>query len=268
MSGNIPKPGQGIWPMLSAKGVLIDLGGVVYQGDALIEGARDALSCLTAAGLPFRFLTNTTSQPLAAIAEKLNRFGIAVEKASIFTPAAAARAHILEQGLDPHFLVAPSLMEDFAGLQAGPRSAVILGDAREGFTYQTLNHAFRRLHDGAELIALAGNRFYADADGRPSLDAGAFAAALEYASGKKALVLGKPSADFFHLAAADMGLMPEEVVMIGDDAEFDVAAAVRAGLSGILVHTGKWNPDATSGIVPYPTAESADLNAAVAELLG
>ena len=67
-------------------------------------------------------------------------------------------------------------------------------------------------------------------------------AALEYAAGIEAVVVGKPSPDFFQAAVADLGLTPPEVLMIGDDVEADVLGAVAAGLQGVLVRTGKFEP--------------------------
>jgi HAD superfamily hydrolase (TIGR01458 family) len=140
---------------------------------------------------------------------------------------------------------------------------VIVGDAGEGFTYRSLNDAFRALADGAYFLALARNHTFRDADGELSLDAGAFVAALEYASGRDAVVLGKPSPDFFHAAVDSLGCSAQEAVMVGDDAEFDVAAAIKAGLSGILVRTGKYQAGVERTVTPAPTAVVDDLAAAV-----
>ncbi len=81
----------------------------------------------------------------------------------------------------------------------------------------------------------------------------------EYAANSKARVLGKPSPDFFRLAAADMGLAPASTVMIGDDAEFDVSAAIGAGLQGILARTGKYKPGAENGLEPKPDVVTNNL---------
>lgn len=252
--------------MTDAKGFLIDLGGVVYQGEALIEGSAEAIDMLRRHDLPFRFLTNTTSAPRRSIVEKLAAMDMTIEPHHIFTPAMAARQIITDRGLKPHFLVRPALMEDFADLPDGDRPAVILGDAGEGFTYNALNDAFRLLDDGAEFIALARNRKFAGPDGI-CLDAGAFVAALEYAGECEAEVIGKPAPAFFRTACADMGLDPRETAMIGDDADFDASAAAACGLTGMLVHTGKWTEGAAEGLDPSPSAEFADLREAVEALL-
>lgn len=252
--------------MTDAKGFLIDLGGVVYQGDALIEGSAEAIDLLRRRGLPFRFLTNTTSAPRRSIVGKLASMGVTIEPQHVFTPAMAARRIISERRLKPHFLIRPALMEDFADLPEGDRAVVVIGDAGEGFTYQALNEAFRLLDRGAQFIALAKNRKFAGPDGI-FLDAGAFVAALEYASECEAEVIGKPAPAFFHAACADMELAPRDVAMVGDDAEFDASAAVACGLTGVLVHTGKWREGAAEGLDPPPTREFANLRDAVTALM-
>jgi HAD superfamily hydrolase (TIGR01458 family) len=90
---------------------------------------------------------------------------------------------------------------------------------------------------------LQKNRYWRTETGL-SLDAGPFVAALEYATGKSATIVGKPERDFFRLALEDLGLGPHQVAMVGDDAEADVAGAQAAGLRGILVKTGKYRPEA------------------------
>lgn len=45
---------------------------------------------------------------------------------------------------------------------------------------------------------------------------GAFVEGLEYASDKKAEVVGKPEKKFFHEAVSDLGSEPKRTVMIGD----------------------------------------------------
>jgi HAD superfamily hydrolase (TIGR01458 family) len=102
------------------------------------------------------------------------------------------------------------------------------------------------LMEGAGLIALQKNRYWRTRDGL-SLDAGPFVAALEYASGERAVVVGKPEEAFFRIAMEDLGVGAGEIAMVRDDVEADVAGAKRAGLLGIQVRTGKWRLDAEDG---------------------
>jgi HAD superfamily hydrolase (TIGR01458 family) len=244
------------------QGVLLDLGGVVFTGDTPLPGAVDAIARLRDSGLGLRFVTNITRQPRYSVIEQLARMGIAASDDEVFTPAIGARDHLKKHGLVPHLLVHPALTEDFAGLKAGSPGAVVIGDAGEGFTYDALNKAFRVLTEGAQFLALAKNRAFRDRDGALSLDAGPFVTGLEYAAGRAAKIFGKPAPDFFLAAVASIGCTPDQAVMVGDDAESDVAGAIAAGLKGVLVRTGKYETGAEHAFSPLPTHVAADLAAA------
>ncbi len=247
-------------------GVLLDLGGVVFTGDDPIAGSVEALARLRKAGIVVRFLTNTTRSPRRALVDKLARLGIEAEPDAIFTPAFAAR-HMLD-GRTPHLLVHPRLVEDFPDHdETGSADVVLVGDAGETFTYAALNAALRALENGAALMALAKNRVFQDGDGQPSLDSGPFVAALEYATGQEADVIGKPAQAFFDAARASLGTEAAETVMIGDDVEGDIGGALAAGLAGVLVRTGKYKKGDESRIEPGPTAMCDDLAAAVSWIL-
>jgi len=69
---------------------------------------------------------------------------------------------------------------------------------------------------------------------------GAIVAMLEFASGKKGQIIGKPSPHFFALALNNLNLSADQVVMIGDDIESDIIGAKRMGIRGVLVKTGKF----------------------------
>lgn len=243
--------------------VLLDLEGTLYVGDHVVPGAADAIATLRARDIPFRLVSNTTSRSRATLVGRLARLGIAVAPAELWTaPLAAARvAHERR-----HRLVAPFLPEDaladLAGLPlaggvtgVAPAGrvpdAVIVGDLGARWTYAVLQEAFGYVHAGADLVACSRDRFYRAGD-RLVLDAGPFVAALEYATGRDAIVAGKPSAGFFRAAVDGLDVDPAEVVMIGDDLWADVAGAQGAGLRGWAVATGKFRREdlERSGIVP------------------
>jgi HAD superfamily hydrolase (TIGR01458 family) len=245
------------------RAVLLDLAGVVYQGAQPLPGAVDAVADLRRAGMRLRFLTNTTRMPRRALLRRLNDMGIRIADDELFTPAQAARTWLAARKLSPHLLIHPDLAEDFVGLAGSEGEAVVVGDAAQGFTYAALNQAFRKLLAGAEFLALARNRSFKDEDGELSLDAGAFVAALEYASRREAVLLGKPARGFFQGALASSGYDNKEAVMVGDDAEADVAGALAAGIgSALLVRTGKYRAGDERKVEPPPSDTVEDLAAA------
>jgi HAD superfamily hydrolase (TIGR01458 family) len=241
--------------------ILLDIDGVLFVGDEPIPGAVAALEKLRAmAGL--RLLTNTTSQSRRQIVEHLRRLGFDVTSEEVLTPAALAVRYCAERGhAQVELLVSDALREDLGELEEappdGPADAVVLGDLGDRVSADLLNRAFRLLMDGAELVALQHNRYWRRADGL-ALDVGAYSAALEYATGVDAAVVGKPSPVFFESALADLGAEAAGAVMVGDDVEGDVGGALDAGLRGILVRTGKYRDDllAASGVEPTVIVDS------------
>lgn len=250
------------------KGVLLDIDGVICVGGEVLPGSLDAVRRLRALWVPLKFITNTTRRPRRRIVEDLARLGLGASSEDVFTPASMARDDLARRNLAPFLITHPDLREDFAGLESGEGEAVVVGDAGEFFTYDLLNQAYRKIIHGAEFLALAKNRNFLDRDRELSLDAGPFVAALEYASGRTAVVLGKPASAFFLRAVESLGCAANEAAMIGDDAEADVGGAMAAGLKGVLVRTGKYRPGQEDQLPVRPTLVADDLRAAVEHLFG
>jgi len=252
------------WRMLetSTPAVLLDIDGVLHVGGEPVAGAATALTELRELASGIRLVTNTTSKSRLQILEQLRGLGFDVDIGEVLTPAALAVRHCRERGhRTVKLLVEEALREDLAELTEArtgePADAVVLGDLGDGFTAEVLNDAFRLLMDGAELVALQHNRYWRRADSIV-LDVGAYSAALEYASSRDAVVVGKPAPAFFAAALADLGADAEVTVMVGDDVEADVGGALAAGLRGILVRTGKYRSDAleASGVAPTAIVDS------------
>lgn len=247
------------------KGVLLDLSGTLHVGDAPIPGAISAVRRLQMAGVPLRFVTNTSRKTRNTLHEYLLRMGFDITIEHIFTAPLAVRRYLERHRLRPYLLVHPNLVPEFEGLSRENPDAVVVGDAEDDFTYRNMNEAFRLLKAGARLLATGRTRYFEGAEGL-LLDAGPYLALLEYATETSALVLGKPSADFFMAAATELGLQPSECIMVGDDAESDVAAAQGTGLTGILVQTGKYRAGDEAKI-PHDFIFAKDISVAVEEII-
>jgi len=251
---------------MQIKAFLIDIDGVLYVGDRPVDGAAGALRELDRRGIPYRFVSNTTRRSRRSVARRLEGLGYALPEAWIVTAPVAAAMHLRDGGRTRCFLLTtPDARADFtdAGIHAVEENAdaVVVADAAEGFTYESLNTAFRLLMDGADLVALEKDRYWMGQDGL-MLSAGPFAAALEYAAGKTAEVIGKPSPAFFLRALAETGAGPREAAMVGDDIRTDVGGAQACGMKGIQVRTGKYREEIVrqSGITPDLVIDSlADL---------
>ncbi|MDX1803427.1 MAG: TIGR01458 family HAD-type hydrolase [Alcanivorax sp.] len=224
---------------MTLKAVCLDLSGVLYQGLRLLPGARDAVLGLRRAGIPLRFVTNTSQRSSRQILDDLAALQLPIEPQELFTAPRAARQWLEEHQRQPLCLIHPNLKTEFNDRDTSQANAVLIGDAGEGFTYRSLDRAFRLLHEGAPLIAMGVNRYYQLDDGL-HLDAGPFVRALEYAADCSAIITGKPATTFFEEVTTSLGCQPDEALMVGDDALSDVQGALDAGLQAALVKTGKY----------------------------
>jgi len=223
-------------------GLLIDLDGVLYVGETPVPGARDLLNRLSAAQISRRYLTNTTTRTAPAIIQKLHRLGFDVHEGEIFSPITATiqyLSHLGTPSVNP--IVRDSVLSAFNDFPQNTEKPdyVVIGDIGAAWSYPLVNTIFNQLHSGAKLIAMHKNKFFQAEEGL-QVDIGAFVAGLEYVSGQKAKVIGKPSRDFFNLALESLNLPASRVAMIGDDIETDVGGGKESGLHGVLVKTGKY----------------------------
>lgn len=246
--------------------VLIDLAGVLHVGTQAIPGAPEALERLRANSLPLRFLTNTTRSPRHDIVALLRGLGFDIDADEIHTAARATHQLVEQRGLRPHYLIHPDIAKEMGASHPEP-NVVVIGDAGLHFSFDALNTAFRLLMRGMPLIAMARNRYFKEPEGL-TLDLGAFVAALEYAAGIEAEVVGKPAENFFQAALQDLGVAPSAAVLIGDDLHDDIGGAQRAGIAGVLVRTGKFRPEDEFDKQVRPALVVDDFAAAVGALLG
>jgi HAD superfamily hydrolase (TIGR01458 family) len=229
-------------------GLLIDIDGTLHEAGVPVEGVSEAIAELRS-GLPLLFTTNTSRMPRSRVAAELRALGIRASEEEILTATVAAARWLQEEGIGRVQLLAPpAVREDFEefrivqtgvdGRAGGAAEAVVVADMGGDFTFEVLNSAFRSLREGALLVAIHRNRYWLTQAG-PTLDAGPFVAALEYAAGIRAVLVGKPAPAFFEMAARLLGVERGGLVVVGDDPETDITGAHGAGLEAIQVRTGK-----------------------------
>jgi phospholysine phosphohistidine inorganic pyrophosphate phosphatase len=247
------------------RAVLFDLEGTLYDDAGPVPGAPETVAGIRRAGLQVRYVTNTTRRSRAGLVRRLREMGFEAAESELFTAVSAAAAWCRSENKSSVLpLIAREALEDLEGVRLVDASgllaerpspdvpdAILVGDLGAEWTYEKLNVAFRCLNAGAMLAACQRNRYWKTTDGL-SLDAGPFVAALEYAAGTEAVVVGKPSPIFFRSALDGLEIASSEAIMIGDDAEVDVGGAIASGLSGWLVRTGKYRPGDESRAAPWP----------------
>jgi HAD superfamily hydrolase (TIGR01458 family) len=217
----------------------------------------EAVARLRADGHRLRFVTNNSSRSRAELVDELRRMGLELEEDDLQTTPIAAAEQL--GGRRVYGLVMSAIVPDLGGVElvGEGADAVLVGGCDETtepnqvFSHMNLARAFSEIQAGADLFCLHKNPWWQTARG-PMLDGGAFVAALEYATGVEATVIGKPSASAFATALAALDAEPELTWMVTDDLEQDVRGAQLFGMKTLLLRTGKFRPDELerSSVIP------------------
>ncbi len=222
------------------KGVLFDLDGVFYVEQQLIAGGIDCLRWLNERQIPYRFVTNNTTMCRKDLTSKLRRLGLEVDEQEIMSANYAGVLLLDQRGFKRCRLVlSPAAQQDYPTNCLQNPDAIVIGDIGNRWDYDLLNELMNQVLEGAEIIALHKGRYHQGTSGL-LLDSGAFVAALEHATGKQAVVVGKPNPTFFGLASNTFGCNPDELLMVGDDLINDIGGAMQMGMHTVLVQTGKY----------------------------
>jgi HAD superfamily hydrolase (TIGR01450 family) len=274
--------------LAGVRGLVLDADGVIVLKGELLPGAPEALARLTTLGIPFRIVTNFSSAHRDTLSARFaggmvpgHRFITAASAAASYTAChhAGGRLFVLSspdalREFEGQILVSADEADDAA---PGDLAAVVLGDGGDELSYRNLDVAFRAIRRGAEFIAMHRNPWWLTPRGE-TLDAGAFVAGLEVATGRAPITCGKPSPVVFRQAlaglASDLGLRripARDAAMVGDDPQADIAGARRVGMRGVLVLTGKVDAGSaeaamSSGARSRPNAIAASLVDVVAAL--
>ncbi len=238
--------------------VLIDFDGVLKLGENPAQDAHQFLSFLKENNFPSIILSNSTLYNGSRIKEFLKQNEINIE-INCITTVDASLEYLKQKNLKAavycNDIIHP-LFNDFSDNE-NP-DVVLIGDLGSKWNYNLMNEIFRKVMNGADIIAMQKNKFWKPAD-ELCLDVGAFIASIEYASGKKSTLIGKPSPLYFQMALKKLGFDEnKEFIMIGDDIETDIDAAQKINGKGILVFTGKtkFPLSEEQKIVPYSSAQN------------
>jgi HAD superfamily hydrolase (TIGR01450 family) len=241
--------------------------GTLYHGERPVPGAKDFVDQLRERGIPFRFLTNNSAHPRKFYKDRLARMGFGAEEEDVLTSTVATVRYLKEKrpGQRAYIIATPEVKKEI--LDAG------IPECREGtpdyvlltfdttIDYAKLNRGYHYLLAGAALVATHPDDVCPTEDSY-DVDIGPFIRLFESLTGKKAETVGKPNRLMLEMAAAEMGVKPEDVVMVGDRLTTDIKMGVDAGTRTVLVLTGETDADllARSDIKPtFAVGSVADI---------
>jgi 4-nitrophenyl phosphatase len=241
-------------------GLVCDMDGVLYRGDAPIEGSAAAVDEMRRRGVRLVFCTNNSRSTVDQYVDKLARMGIQASPQEIVTSAVVTAEVLAKRRLNGARAIVvggDGIRTELASIgieiDDGPEPAaadlVVVG-WDPGFDYEAMRKAAAAVMSGAEFIATNDDSAFPAPDGLwPG--AGAILASIERASGQRAEVMGKPHDPMMETVTARLD-GAREVAMVGDRPETDLAGGASRGWATVLVLSGVTGRDEAARVTPSP----------------
>jgi HAD superfamily hydrolase (TIGR01450 family) len=248
--------------------VLLDLDGCVYVGDRCTPGAPEAVAALRAAGKAVAFLTNDARRSPEDYVRKLWSLGVQASLEEVVTVGAAIQYVLAERqpARSAYVIGAPAIFRHVSdagqrivnGTSRATQADVVVVAGHDELHFDELRDATQAVLAGAEMVAAGRDRTFPTADGVwPAT--GAIVAALEYATERRARIVGKPAPDMFRAALDRLG--PGRALVVGDRLDSDLEGASASGLDGAIVLSGvSSRAEAQAATDPAPVAIADDLH--------
>ena len=252
--------------LASQKLFLFDMDGTLYLGDRLFDFTKPLLREIRRTGGKYLFMTNNSSKSVADYIKKLEKLGISSTREDFITSsqATAYYLHKHHEGQRLYVCGTESLKEELRkeGFTVTEKvedtDCIVMGFDTE--------LTFQKLHDVSYLLLTRELPYIAT---NPDLvcptefgsvpDCGSVCGMIFNATGKRPVVIGKPSPLMPQLAMDRLGYSKEETCVVGDRIYTDVKSGLNAGITGILVMSGETTPEilAQSEDKPHLVLESA-----------
>lgn len=221
---------------------ILDMDGTIYLDAVLLDGSLDFLKKLKEKGYKYIFFTNNSSKSLDDYEKKIKALNIPCEREDICTSGNVTISFLKRErtGKSVYLLGTPSLIEGFKneGVELNDENPdiVVLGFDTT-LTYEKIFKSCNFIKNGAEFIAThpdsncpAKEGFYPDA--------GAIAKMITESTGVEPLVMGKPNVYTIEAIEEATGCSRDELVMVGDRLNTDIALGFNHGVTTVLVLSG------------------------------
>ena len=221
------------------KGFLIDLEGALLVRGQPAPGALELVQRIQLAHQPHRFISDQRYGAPRELGLRLRRLGLKLDEGRIFTSSLATARFLARQEPGGTAFV----IGDGGLVQALQRSGFAIDDhdpdyvvVAEGdiLSMSLVQRAVNLVRGGAKLVAASLDPSIATHDG-VAPGSGAIVSALETATGRKALPLGRLSPTAVCEAARDLSTPVAQTVLITDKMDPDVITGLQLGMITVLL---------------------------------
>lgn len=226
----------------SKLGFIIDMDGVIYHGNKLLDGVNQFVDWLEGSGKKYLFLTNSSERTQKELHEKLKRLGVNAGEDHFYTSALATASFLASQNPNGSAYVIGDAGLIHALYSVGYTinnvnpDYVVVGDTH-GYNFEKIELAVNLVLKGARLIG-ANPDISGPVENGISPSTKALIAPIEIATGKKAYYVGKPNPLMMRIALKKLEVQREEAIVVGDRMDTDIRAGLESEIDTLLVLSG------------------------------
>lgn len=224
------------------KAVVFDLDGTIYYGSKMIDGVEETLEYMKKLGKRVFFLTNNSTKTRKQVFEKLVKMGVKCELEQVYTSGYVASIYAEKEGLKNIFIFgSDNLKSEFEnrGIEVVTDEEVaenLLIGYDTNFTYEKVTQALHVALKGNTIIACNKERHFPGENARRLPGCGAMVGTIELCTNKEVdFVIGKPNTLMLEFLAEEYKLTKDQILMVGDTYESDIAMADKYGCKSILI---------------------------------
>jgi HAD superfamily hydrolase (TIGR01450 family) len=226
----------------SVGAVVFDLDGTIYCGNTLVEGAAELLTRLRHQGIQTYYCTNNSTKTKQEISLKLNEMGLPATPEIIFSAAYAAAHYLNKNNFTNVYCFGEAGLRnelksfDISIVSTPDEAAVVLIGLDTNIDYKTISRLLPLRKRACWLVACNRDKFFPSDNGIMQLGCGFIVSLVEDALEKEIdYTVGKPNTNMLDMLIEEHGLAMDEIVVVGDSLESDIAMAQAAGCRSVYL---------------------------------
>lgn len=229
-------------PLSSVRAVVFDLDGTIYCGNKLVDGATEILEQLTRKGVQIFYCTNNSTKTRQDISTKLHAMNLSVSPEKIFSAAYSA-AHYLKRNnySNVYCFGTVGLQKELDSfginmVSAPEEASVVLIGLDTNVDYERISRLLTLRNKPCYLMACNRDKFFPSDNGIIQLGCGFIVSLVEEVLERKVdYTVGKPNTYMLDMLIEEHGLAMDEIIMVGDSLESDIAMAQTAGCRSVYL---------------------------------